>query len=270
MAGSPCGGRRHGSIHLVSEPRLSFRRTLGAPTSGRLTFAIDDPDHEWGTRWIDSGWIGIFGADLTYRIFNLVKAGDWLRLDTLLLGKSDIFKLSDYNEVVHGFGGNDLMYGGDGSDKLFGGYGNDTLHGGRFLAFAFRRLGADTLRGRGELYGGSGADLLQGGGSGDDLRGDDGADRLVGGAGMDTLEGGRGRDILTGGAGIDILTGVAGADVFVLNRAGTAGRDIVTDFRSGVDRIHLDADMFDDLPYTGRLRAKDSRPGLRRGTPRTD
>lgn len=67
------------------------------------------------------------------------------------------------------------------------------------------------------LVGGGGKDLLTGGG---------GKDELDGGGGQDTLVGGRGRDELTGGAG---------RDTFKFERGD--GRDTITDFRQGQDRI---------------------------------
>jgi beta-glucanase (GH16 family)/Ca2+-binding RTX toxin-like protein len=66
------------------------------------------------------------------------------------------------------------------------------------------------------------------------LSGGRGADALVGGAGDDRIEGGRGNDTLSGGLGADTFNFAAGG-----------GQDIVTDFRSGADRIVLQgADSF--------------------------
>ena len=49
--------------------------------------------------------------------------------------------------------------------------------------------------------------------------------------------GGAGNDLLTGGLGNDQLTGGAGRDKFCIN-TGT-GRDIITDYTSGEDKIKL-------------------------------
>lgn len=81
-----------------------------------------------------------------------------------------------------------------------------------------------------------------------------GDDRIVGGAGNERLEGNRGNDELFGGAGNDVvdggagsdrMTGGAGADTFLFHaatdsRAG-AGRDVILDFESAVDRLDLTA-----------------------------
>lgn len=110
--------------------------------------------------------------------------------------------------------------------------------------------GANTLRGTAthdEIDGLGGKDTLYGLGGKDELDGDGGNDRLFGGAGNDDLEGGlgadslfggSGRDWLEGGAGNDWLTGGTGADVFEFDR--NDGRDVITDFQNGVDKIELD------------------------------
>jgi Ca2+-binding RTX toxin-like protein len=51
------------------------------------------------------------------------------------------------------------------------------------------------------------------------------------------LFGGSGNDLLTGGLGNDQLTGGAGRDKFSIN-TGT-GRDVITDYTSGEDKIKL-------------------------------
>jgi Ca2+-binding RTX toxin-like protein len=96
------------------------------------------------------------------------------------------------------------------------------------------------------LKGASGHDILKGMGGDDRLEGGSGNDRLVAGSGDDKLEGGSGRDRLygsrgddrlEGGADDDRLTGGSGDDIFVFQEGG--GRDVVTDFRNGVDKIDV-------------------------------
>src|SRR5205085_484354 len=120
----------------------------------------------------------------------------------------------------------------------------------------------------GNVYGG-GALLLSGLGGNDTLTGGDGADTLLGGAGNDSLAGGYGTDSLDGGDGNDtlsagyagdVLTGGAGADHFIFNAwlsGDTSGR--ITDFGSGADKIHLDANVMWMLGTGGNFSTADPR-----------
>ena len=107
--------------------------------------------------------------------------------------------------VRNGTAFNDEIDGGAGHDRLFGLDGND------------------------EIDGGQGDDLLDGGAGNDDLDGQQGNDTLIGGLGNDLLNGGAGNDVLTGGAGADIFEFYPGS-----------GRDVITDFTNGEDRIEID------------------------------
>jgi parallel beta-helix repeat protein len=60
-----------------------------------------------------------------------------------------------------------------------------------------------------------------------------------------TLVGGAGNDVIFGGGGKDTMTGGDGADVFVYKQisdsSASAGKDLITDFTVGVDKIDLSA-----------------------------
>jgi Ca2+-binding RTX toxin-like protein len=116
-------------------------------------------------------------------------------------------------ENITGSGHNDQLFGNNVANLLSGGGGADLL------------------------YGDSGDDVLDGGAGRDVLDGGNGNDRLFGGADADVLNGGDGADRLHGGVGDDILTGGSGNDVFVFAELG--GRDSITDFRRGQDKIDL-------------------------------
>ena len=79
-----------------------------------------------------------------------------------------------------------------------------------------------------------------------------GVENVVGGAGHDTLtgnrqvnhlSGGKGNDALTGGLGKDTLTGGSEGDRFVFHsvKESLTGsrRDVITDFKRGLDKIDL-------------------------------
>lgn len=66
--------------------------------------------------------------------------------------------------------------------------------------------------------------------------------QLFGGQGDDTLIGGSGGDMLHGNVGADILTGGGGSDVLhydSVNESNAAGRDTITGFARGFDKIDL-------------------------------
>ena len=59
-----------------------------------------------------------------------------------------------------------------------------------------------------------------------------------------------GNDGLTGGRGDDVMTGGAGADSFIFSEppaAGGWGRDNITDFQDGADKLKVDRDIADAL-----------------------
>jgi VCBS repeat-containing protein len=86
-------------------------------------------------------------------------------------------------------------------------------------------------------------DILSGDAAANIISGGDGKDLLFGNAGNDTLTGGSGNDLLAGGAGNDFMSGGPGNDTFVF--AAGSGRDTVSDFIPGQDKISLDYHAFD-------------------------
>ncbi len=65
-------------------------------------------------------------------------------------------------------------------------------------------------------------------------------ENITGGQGNDLISGDGSFNLLDGGAGNDTLTGGAGADVFVFNNI-LDGRDTITDFAAGTDKLDLTA-----------------------------
>lgn len=120
------------------------------------------------------------------------------------------------------FAGNDLIYLSDGADRINTGAGRDLVTGAG---------GSDTL------MAGAGNDFVIGGGGGDRSYGGLGNDLLLDLDGANFLYGGDGRDVLVGGSGKDRMTGGDGADRFVFKPGD--GKDVVTDFQDGTDRIAI-------------------------------
>ncbi len=132
---------------------------------------------------------------------------------------------TNLDQRLLGTAANDAIDGGIGADYLAGNRGNDIIRAG---------AGNDII------YGEWGRDYIDGGDGNDMLWGNDGNDTLLGGAGDDRLVGDRGNDQLTGGAGKDIF-------VYENFAPKTLGRDEITDFEAGVDKIELHLNIFSKL-----------------------
>lgn len=219
----------------------------------------------------DGGSNTIDGTDAAEQI-NAGSGNDTVRAgagDDLVYGGSG-------RDSIDGGAGNDIVYAGDGNDSVSGGDGDDVFRvsgsGGR----CSRSEGFDTYDGGAgtdviaavggavdigvrsfsanngieiidatgatgpvRLLGDSGANRLDLSGvqivGKVEVDGGSGADTIVGTAGDDTLRGGYGNDRIDGGAGLDTLFGGHGRDVFDFN--GDWGRDIVADYRDGVDKL---------------------------------
>lgn len=126
--------------------------------------------------------------------------------------------------------GTDLVIGTNGRDVVHGRKGDDLIDG---------NAGKDMLKG------GAGDDVILGGRGGDMLEGRKGDDLLLGEAGKDQLRGGAGDDTIDGGAGRDLLAGGGGEDVFVFSTG--YDRDVIVNFRDGVDRIDISGTGIEDF-----------------------
>ena len=116
--------------------------------------------------------------------------------------------------------GDSIAGGGHHGQIIYGGAGNDTING--------------TCK----------CDLIYAGSGNDTVKGNEGDDKIYGGSGNDTINGNHGCDTIIGGYGADKLTGGNGDDRFVYLSAANsnaARHDVISDFRSGSDRIDLTA-----------------------------
>jgi Ca2+-binding RTX toxin-like protein len=157
--------------------------------------------------------------------------------------------------VLNGAAGADKINGGGGADTMIGGAGNDTYYVDAFDFVAeVLKEGTDTVN---ASVGATGTytlrpnfenlNLTDGAeGIGNDLAntitGNAAANRLLGLDNNDKLLGLAGADVLIGGKGADTLTGGTQGDMFrflALSDSTTTGRDIITDFQRGQDRIDL-------------------------------
>ncbi len=160
----------------------------------------------------------------------------WLEL---LMAGNDSITGTAGEDLINGRKGADTIIAGGGDDLLQGDVGNDKLVAGAGEDFVSADLGRD------KAYGGGGGDALVGGNGNDSLFGGGGDDLLVGDPGADRMSGGRGIDSIYGNGGNDTLTGGGGVDYFLFEISdGTGGKDRITDFVHGTDKIVLDQAAF--------------------------
>jgi Ca2+-binding RTX toxin-like protein len=220
-----------------------------------------------------------FGGFAAGDIYDL--SGGWFEVifgsnfNDIVIGTDNAETISGLNgnDQLFGNGGNDTLIGGDGDDLLVGGTGLDTYFGGNGNDNMVNTASANAFDGgagsdmvdyslsttavkvdlstglgswgdaEGDRYvsvenvlGGSGNDTIIGGSGGNSLSGKSGDDILIGNDGNDTIIGGVGSDTLTGGAGFDTFQFFASAE------SNASGRDTITDFTIGSDKIVLNFD----------------------------
>ena len=189
--------------------------------------------------------------------------------------------VTDYEDYIHGDGGDDTIYGLGGNDWMHGGPGADSFDGGPgndYVAYHDSPSGVliNLMAGKGSggdasgdtfidvesvdgskfddtifgddnsnsLSGDSGSDTIKGFGGADYLYGD--ADTLYGMDGVDLIHGNTGKDIIIGGAGRDSLFGDEGADTFVWSSTADAPVDGASYNVCNTDVISdFDPDEFD-------------------------
>lgn len=204
-----------------------------------------------------------------------------------LLGTAFIDNISGGagNDVIEGGAGNDILNGGIGIDTLTGGIGDDLyivdnasdqiIESENFavngIDLAQSGVGYSlpenvenlTLTGTAAISGAGNeaANILTGNSGANSLTGNDGNDMLWGLSGNDILKGENDNDVLIGGAGNDELTGGNGADIFWFNSTAnaTSNKDVITDFVSGVDKLHFSKSVLSAAGITGQFSVTDGR-----------
>lgn len=268
-SGQPAPG-----IDAADITSLNFTVSSDAPPTELIVRGTNGPDFLRGSEGGDT-LIGRLGDDLVH-----ANGGD-----DVVQGNSgdDTLDGGDGNDLLYGQQDDDVLFGGRGDDALFGNGGDDSLDGGEGNDVLVLGMGNDTgvggdgsdtiegASGHDSLVGGAGDDVLSGDGGRDTLVGGDGDDDVDGGAGRDELHGGAGNDpilggdgsdTILGGTGDDRLSGGSGRDVFEFGL--DDGRDVILDFTSGQDVIHL----ADDAPFTIAYNAGTGHSVLRYGDTR--
>lgn len=107
----------------------------------------------------------------------------------------------------------------------------------------WRGLAEFVRQGDDRVLGTANADFLLGG-AGDDL--------FVAGLGRDVMNGGRGNDTMIATEGHDVMIGGRGADVFEFAETPSVGEaDILRDFTTGTDKIHVHDTTFNHVGFGG-------------------
>src|SRR6185312_11667565 len=101
--------------------------------------------------------------------------------------------------------------------------------------------GAVTVRASGAalVFGGSGGLTFIGGTDGSTVVAGSGNATVTAGSGADAIWGGKGADVLQAGSGNATLSGGAGGDLFGFTAGQAGGNDVIGDFLSGTDHVHL-------------------------------
>jgi len=139
------------------------------------------------------------------------------------------------NDTLKGFGGDDVIDAGSGEDFVNGNQGNDSVSGDAGNDHILGGKNNDTVSG------GIGDDLVNGNNDNDTVNGNDGNDTVHGGKNDDVISGDEGNDQMYGDLGNDSITGGTGADIFVFSA--DSGIDVITDFTTGTDKIHIASDI---------------------------
>lgn len=149
------------------------------------------------------------------------------------------------NNVITGNSAANTIDGGAGADTMAGGLGDDiyVVDNAGDVVTELAGEGTDTVQSSiTYTLGANLENLTLTGAAAINGRGNSLNNTLTGNGGANALMGGAGDDIINGKGGDDVLFGEEGADRFIFE-LGT-GRDVIGDFRAGVDRIDLSAFHF--------------------------
>jgi len=260
------------SLYFKAGVYLGVNETQG---TGKGVVSFDALDY---SHTVNSGFDGLVG-NAASSLAEVTDYTGWAPAAGTSSGMNDIAGTSA-NDTIFGTAGDDRIIGNAGSDKMHGGAGDDFYYvdaagdtvvekvgEGRDKVFSsvtytlLDQVEDLKLLGTGDISanGNSAANSISGNDGKNVIDGKAGNDMLYGLAGSDTIYGGTGNDRLFGGDGNDILFGGAGKDAFVFNTIldGAQNVDSLRDFsKIESDKIHLDADIFQNMGDSGQVASK--------------
>ncbi|MBL8581033.1 MAG: PQQ-dependent sugar dehydrogenase [Rhizobiaceae bacterium] len=220
----------------------SAGRTAGLLVDGTVTYKAQAA----GSSQFDYTAIdGFGGSDTgTVKVTAIVttEAADKVQVKTMSSfidgrGGDDTLTGGSGHDVLNGGDGNDQIDGKSGPDIMSGGNGDDTIYVGTAgdVVVEWGPGGKDTVISSVDNTLAANVEnliltLLAAKGTGNKLD-----NSITGTVLANTLDGAAGNDTLIGGGGDDTLTGGAGKDLFVFDL--TSGKDRITDFEDGRDRL---------------------------------
>lgn len=202
-----------GILYLNMGPR-STRRNISNKEDGDESFTVEHVDGSAGSEKVI---VSAFGRTETFEGVTAIyaeggKGNDIIDL-TGVLSESVLWGdfNPDENDLQLATHGDDKLYASRGKSELHGGNGNDLLYADDVDPTLARTASA-------YLYGDGGDDDLVGGSSDDFLFGGSGNDVIFGNAGEDEIEGGEDDDVIIAGDDKDIVRGDAGNDYIEGNK----------------------------------------------------
>lgn len=271
LVGNPANNRLQGKVGNDTLDGGGGHDTL-AGGMGDDTYQIDNT----GVLIVEAGGQGTDTviSSIAYRLPSNVENLTFIRTDLWPFSLDTDFNGmatgNALNNTLTGNGYANLLNGGTGADTLIGAEGNDSYIVDTPLDQTLELAGngldsvqtsvswtlsphtenltllrSDNLTGTGNTA----DNLLSGNRGHNQLSGLSGNDTLAGNEGNDVLLGGAGADKLSGHQGHDTLTGGAGKDQFIFDTAldADANLDVITDFSTQGDNIHLDHQVFSGL-----------------------